>query len=67
MCTYIFLGLNTENRCSRHEMKGGILVGNRNDNQEIRSRSEKRAIESGKIEPGQKEFIRGNGSQNNRK
>lgn len=39
-------------------------MGNKNDNRQIRSRSEKRDIEMGK-EVSQKEFKRGNGSQNN--
>jgi hypothetical protein len=40
-------------------------MGNQNDNRQIRSRAEKRAIENGK-EVETKEFFRGNGSQNNR-
>ncbi|MFD1737303.1 hypothetical protein ACFSCX_12135 [Bacillus salitolerans] len=40
-------------------------MGNQTDGRQIRSRSEKRAIEKGK-DVEQKEFFRGNGSQNNR-
>lgn len=40
-------------------------MGNQNDNQTIQSRSEKREIEAGRTH-AQKEFKRGNGSQNNR-
>lgn len=39
-------------------------MGNKNDNRQIRSKSEKMAIEMGK-DVEQKEFKRGNGSQNN--
>lgn len=39
-------------------------MGNKNDGRQIRSRSEKRAIEAGH-DTDQKEFKRGNGSQNN--
>lgn len=40
-------------------------MGNKSDGRQIRSRSEKRAVEHGHdVEP--KEFFRGNGSQNNR-
>lgn len=44
--------------------KGVFPMGNKNDNTQIRSRSEKRDIEAGG-EPQKKEFKRGNGSQNN--
>jgi len=40
-------------------------MGNQTDGRQIRSRAEKRAIENGH-EVGQKEFFRGNGSENNR-
>ncbi|WP_156178100.1 hypothetical protein [Bacillus sp. SA1-12] len=40
-------------------------MGNQSDGRQIRSKAEKRAIEKGQ-EVDTKEFIRGNGSQNNR-
>ncbi|MCA1030907.1 hypothetical protein LCL95_07735 [Bacillus timonensis] len=39
-------------------------MGNQNDNRQIRSKSEKMAVEMGR-EVEQKDFKRGNGSQNN--
>jgi hypothetical protein len=46
--------------------KGDGEMGNQTDGRQIRSRSEKRAIEKGRDVEQQKEFFRGNGSQNNR-
>jgi hypothetical protein len=40
-------------------------MGNQTDGRQIRSRAEKRAIEEGN-DVETKEFLRGNGSQNNR-
>lgn len=40
-------------------------MGNKNDNRQIRSKAEKNAVDAGQ-DVKQKEFTRGNGSQNNK-
>jgi hypothetical protein len=53
------------NAINNHGVKENDDMGNQTDGRQIRSKSEKIAIEKGQdVEP--KEFSRGNGSQNNR-